>query len=87
LTIFVRLGGIVDFAMVADFKEALERRVSGVSAVYQRRLEGSRAVFEIESRVPASGIADELSRLPGWSLLVTRTTPNTIEIYIGETSD
>jgi hypothetical protein len=50
-------------------------------------LEGAEAVFEIESRVPASSIADELSRLPGWSLNVTRTTPNTIEVYIEEASD
>jgi hypothetical protein len=58
-----------------------------VSAVYQRRFEGSEAVFEVESRVPASAIADDLSRLPGWSLSVTGTTPNTIEVYIVESSD
>jgi hypothetical protein len=86
-TIFVRLGGIVDYRVAADFKEALKMRVRGVSAVYQRGLEGAEAVFEIESRVPASSIADELSRLPGWSLNVTRTTPNTIEVYIEEASD
>lgn len=87
LTVFIRLGGIVDFAVAADFKEALEGRVRGVSAVYQRGLKGSEAVFEVESRVPASDIADELSRLQGWSLNVTGTTPNTIEVYIEETSD
>jgi hypothetical protein len=83
----VTLGGAVDMKTALDFKEAIERQVRSVSAIYQRRLSGGEAVFEIESMEPASKIAAELMKLHGWSLKVVKATPKRIELYIVETSN
>ncbi len=83
----LKLGGGVDMKMAIDFKEALERQVRSVSAVYQKNLADGEAIFEIESTAPASKIAAELVRLQGWSLKVVKATPKLIEVYIVETSN
>ncbi|MBI5887087.1 MAG: flagellar assembly protein T N-terminal domain-containing protein [Deltaproteobacteria bacterium] len=77
--VMVRITGVTDYKKIADFKNTLKKRIRGVSAVYQRRFEGGVAEFEIETKVPATSIADDLARMPGAPITVTNTSQNTIE--------
>lgn len=77
--VILRISGITDYKKVADLKNMLKKEVRGVAAVYQRRFEGGEAVFELETKVSASNIADDLTRLQGVNLKVRNTTGNTID--------
>lgn len=77
--IILKVSGVTDYNKVADFKNTLKKNIRGVQAVYQRRFEGGEAVFELETKVPAQNIADDISRLPGAPLKVINTSTNTIE--------
>ncbi|MBI5237425.1 MAG: hypothetical protein HY887_03275 [Deltaproteobacteria bacterium] len=77
--VILRISGITDYKKVADLKNMLKKEIRGVAAVYQRRFEGGEAVFELETKVPASNIADDLTRLQGINLKVRNTTGNTID--------
>mgnify|MGYP001616164991 FL=1 len=70
---------MTDYKKIADFKNTLKKRIRGVSAVYQRRFEGGVAEFEIETKVSATSIADDLARMSGAPITVTNTSQNTIE--------
>ena len=74
----LKIDNINDYKRLSDIKNALKGRVRGVSGVYQRKFEGGSATLELDSRLTAQNIADEISRL-GLKLKVTRTTANTIE--------
>lgn len=77
--VILRISGITDYKKVADLKNMLKKEIRGVAAVYQRRFEGGEAVFELETKVSASNIADDLTRLQGMNLKVRNTTGNTID--------
>ena len=51
-----------------------------MDAVYQRRFEGTDTAFEVESKIPAQAIADEISR-QGYKVI--GATGNTIEVEAG----
>lgn len=78
-SVTVRLSGVTDYARVTEFKNALMGRIRGIQAVYQRKFEGGVATLEIESKVPAQNIADEVQRL-GMPVQVVNATANSIEI-------
>ncbi|MFQ5465998.1 MAG: hypothetical protein ACE5EI_08725 [Thermodesulfobacteriota bacterium] len=80
VTVTVTLSGVAGQAEAADFKEILATRVRGVKAVYQRKLKGGVAVFEVESSSSAGEMADALAGLPGAGFRVTGTTPGTVEV-------
>ncbi|MBI5641902.1 MAG: flagellar assembly protein T N-terminal domain-containing protein [Deltaproteobacteria bacterium] len=80
-SVTIKLDNIGDYKMVTEFKNTLKTRVRGVQAVYQRKFEGSTAILELESKMTAQNIADEISRL-GMPLKVVRTTANTVEIVM-----
>ena len=82
--ITVRISGVSDYRKIADFKNIVKKQIRGVVNVYQRRFEGAEAVFEIEAKIPASQIADDLSRLPGVRLQVNNTSQNTIDATLIE---
>lgn len=77
--ITIRLNGINDYRRLIDFKNALKGRIRGVEAVYQRKFDEGEAVFEVDSKVPAQEIADEISNLASY-LKVIKTTPNSIYV-------
>ncbi|MBI1911314.1 MAG: flagellar assembly protein T N-terminal domain-containing protein [Deltaproteobacteria bacterium] len=79
--ITVRLRGVTDYLRVVEFKNLLRGRVRGVQSVYQRRFENGEAIFEIESKVPAQQVADDILKL-GLSLRVLSTSPNTITVVM-----
>ncbi len=79
-TVTLRLTGVTDYKRLTEFKNLLRAQVRGVSAVYQRRVEGTEAVIEIETKVTAQSIADDISRLPGSPVKVTSATQNTVEV-------
>lgn len=74
----LKITDINDYKRLSDIKNALKGRVRGVSAIYQRKFEGGTAVLELDSKLTAQAIADDIARL-GLRLKVTRTTANTIE--------
>lgn len=80
ITLTVR--GMTDYRKAADLKDTLKKRVRGIQGIYQRSFEGGVAVFEIDAKVSTQAIADELARLKGFSLSVTNTTQNTIEVQM-----
>lgn len=82
--ITVRITGVQDYKKIADFRNMVKKSVRGVTNVYQRRFEAGEAVFEIESKVAASQLSDELTRLPGIKLQINNTTQNTIDASIVE---
>ncbi len=82
--IIIKISNVTDYKNVADFKDVLREQMNGIKAVYQRKYDGGEAIFEVDSRVPAHDIADEISRLPGTPYRVINTTPNTIEITVNE---
>ncbi|MBI5810613.1 MAG: hypothetical protein HZB21_05435 [Deltaproteobacteria bacterium] len=77
--IILRISGVRDYKKLADFKDTVKKRVRGVTNVYQRKLEEGVAVFELETKVPAQNIADDLVRLPGLGLKVTGATHGTVD--------
>lgn len=81
----VVLRGVEGQERAAEFKELLISRVRGVDAVYQRRLGGGTAVFEVESGYSAQDMADDLAGLDlrDAELRVTGTTPDTVEVTAG----
>lgn len=68
------------YEKAVEFKRLLRSGIRGVEAVYQRRFEGSDAAFEVETKIPAQAIADEISR-QGYK--VTGATGSTIEVEAG----
>lgn len=80
--IILRLNGVSDYKLVADFKNALKGQVRGIKAIYQRRFEGGAAVFELDTKVSTQNIADEISRLNGFNVHITGTTQNGIDAEI-----
>ncbi|MBI5971263.1 MAG: flagellar assembly protein T N-terminal domain-containing protein [Deltaproteobacteria bacterium] len=78
-TVTIRLTGVTDYKRLTEFKNLLRGQVRGVSKVYQRRVEGTEATIEIETKVTAQGIADDISRLPGAPVKVISATQNTVE--------
>lgn len=82
--VIVRITGVTDYKKIADFKNTLKKRIRGVTAVYQRKFEGGVAEFEIETKVPATSIADDLARLPGALITVTNTSQNTIDAVMNQ---
>lgn len=68
------------YEKAVEFKRILRSRIRGVEAVFQRRFEGTGAAFEVESKIPAQAIADEISR-QGYK--VVGATGNTIEVEAG----
>lgn len=80
--ITLRINGMTDYARITDLKNAVKKNIRGVNAIYQRSVEGGTAVLELDSKVSAQSLADSLSRLPGFSIKVTGTTPNTIDISV-----
>ncbi|HBG45562.1 MAG TPA: hypothetical protein DDW94_01070 [Deltaproteobacteria bacterium] len=79
-TVRITLKG-ADYDDVVEFKRLLKSRVRGIAALYQRSFVEGVAAFEVESRVAAQAIADEISRLEGFR--VTGATQNTIEVEAG----
>lgn len=79
-SVVIRVVGITDYKTAADFKFVLKTRVRGIDAIYQRKFGGSEASFEVESKVPAQAIADDIVRIGGYQVM--KTTPNTIDIMI-----
>ncbi|MBW7956706.1 MAG: flagellar assembly protein T N-terminal domain-containing protein [Deltaproteobacteria bacterium] len=69
---------VADYAGAVEFKRLLRTAARGVLSIYQRRFEGNEAFFEVESKVPAQAIADEISRLRGFR--VTGAAQNAIEV-------
>lgn len=67
-----------DYARAIEFKRLLRTGARGVLAIYQRRFDGNEAFFEVESKVPAQAIADDISRLRGFR--VTGAAQNAIEV-------
>ncbi|MBI5454667.1 MAG: flagellar assembly protein T N-terminal domain-containing protein [Deltaproteobacteria bacterium] len=80
-SVTLKIENITDYKRLTEIKNAIKGRVRGVSAVYQRRFEGGTATLELDSRLTAQAIADDIARL-GLRLKVTRTTANTIEAAI-----
>ncbi|OGP15199.1 MAG: hypothetical protein A2054_05735 [Deltaproteobacteria bacterium GWA2_55_10] len=68
------------YEKAVEFKRLLRSRIRGVDAVYQRRFEGTDTAFEVESKIPAQAIADEISR-QGYKVI--GATGNTIEVEAG----
>ncbi len=68
----------VDYVRAVEFKRLLRTGARGVLAVYQRRFDGSEAVFDVESRASAQSVADDISRLHGFR--VTGAAQNAIEV-------
>ncbi len=85
--IILKIIGVTDYKDVADFKELLRTQINGIKAVYQRKFEGGEATLEIESRVPAHDIADEIAGLPGTPYKVVYTSANTIEIVVNAANE
>ncbi len=83
-SVIIKITGVTDYKKIADFKNTLKKRIRGVNAVYQRKFEGGEAVFELETKVPATGIADDLARLPGAPFTVTNTSHGTIEAVMNQ---
>lgn len=80
----IRIKGVTDYKKIVELKDAIKRRVRGVKAVYQRGFDGAEAVLELNTKVSAQKIADDMSKLPGLDIEVTGTTPNTIDVIIRE---
>lgn len=85
--IILKIIGVTDYRDVADFKEVLKTQINGIKAVDQRKFEGGEATLEIESRVPAHDIADEIAGLPGAHYKVVYTSANTIEIIVNAANE
>lgn len=75
--IIIKLTGVKDYKKIANFKNTLKKRIRGVSAVFQRKFEGGEAVFELETKVSATNVADDLARIPGFT--INNTTAHTVE--------
>lgn len=80
-TVTVRLTGVSDYKELTEFKNRLKGRIRGIEAVFQRSFAGGVAVLELESKVSAQKIADDISRL-GPSFRVTNTTQNSIDVFV-----
>lgn len=79
-SVTLKVRGVTDYRKMADFKNMIKARVRGVESIYQRNFEGTEIFFEVDSKVPAQNLADEIARLP-LPLKVTGTTSNTILIF------
>jgi len=75
----IKITGLSDYTKTADFKNMLKKNVRGVVNVYQRRFDDGTAVFDLDVKVPAQQIADDLARLPGGRIRILSTSPNTID--------
>ncbi len=82
MTVTITIRGVAGQDDVAEFKRLLNGRVRGIEGIYQRRLEGSVAVIEVETKSSAQDIADDISRVDGGPR-VTGTTTNTVEVTYG----
>lgn len=71
-----------DYATAVEFKRLLRSSVRGLLSIYQRRFEGNEASFDIESKVSAQAVADDISRLQGFR--VTGAALNAIEVEAGD---
>ncbi len=84
--IILKIIGVSDYKDVSDFKELLTTQISGIQAVYQRKFEGGEATFEVESRISANDLADEISGLPGEPYKIFYTSANTVEVVVNPSS-
>lgn len=80
----IRIKGISNYDELTELKNTLKGLVQGVSAVYQRNFKGDEAVLEVETRVTAQIVADDLARLAKPPLRIIGTTANTIEVIIDQ---
>jgi len=78
----IRLLGVTDYRQVTDFKGMLKERVSGIGNIYERGFEATRATIQVESRVPARVIADEIAGSGKPALKVINTTSGTIDAVL-----
>lgn len=75
----IKVSGLANYSMTADFKNLLKKQVRGVENVYQRRFDDGVAVFDLDVKVSAQQIADDLARVPGGRIKILSTSPNTID--------
>lgn len=75
----IKVAGLANYSMTADFKNLLKKQIRGVDNVYQRRFDDGVAVFDLDVKVSARQIADDLVRLPGGHIKILSTSPNTID--------
>lgn len=78
-TVTIRIAGLADYTKTADFKNILKKNIRGVVNIYQRRFEDGTAVFDLDVKVPAQQIADDLARLPNGRIRILSTSANTID--------
>lgn len=75
----IRVSGLTDYSKAADFKNLLKKQVRGVVNVYQRSFDDGTAIFDLDAKVSAQQIADDLSRLRGGPIKILNTSTNVIE--------
>lgn len=77
--ITIKIMGLTNYTMAADFKNLLKKQVRGVENIYQRRFDDGTAVYDLDVKVSAQQIADDLARIPGGRIKILSTSPNTVD--------
>ncbi|OGQ57991.1 MAG: hypothetical protein A3J24_00125 [Deltaproteobacteria bacterium RIFCSPLOWO2_02_FULL_53_8] len=75
----IKVAGLTSYSATADLKNLLKKQVRGVENIYQRRFDDGVAVFELDVKVSAQQIADDIARLPNGRIKILSTSPNTID--------
>ena len=78
------VAGVQSYRHLVTFKETVQKRVRGVSGVYQRDFNAGVATLDVTASTSAQSLADELAMLDfgEFSIEVTGITQNTIELKI-----